>query len=101
MTLLLSTIAAIICTILWYQHMTDDKMKIGILALIYWGASLMWFVDVIFEYRELKTAYFTPTLTDMLNDGFLGVSVITIGMMIWLFLLIVGKKRTDIKNRCM
>ncbi|MEE0530581.1 MAG: hypothetical protein UDG85_02170 [Anaerostipes hadrus] len=38
MTLLLSTIAAIICTILWYQHMTDDKMKIGTLALIYWGA---------------------------------------------------------------
>ena len=91
MTLLLSTIAAIICTILWY--MTDDKMKIGTLALIYWGASLMWFVDAIFEYSELKTAYFTPTLTDMLNDGFLGVSVITIGMMIWLFWLVVCKKR--------
>ena len=73
--------------------MTDDKMKIGTLALIYWGASLMWFVDAIFEYSELKTAYFTPTLTDMLNDGFLGVSVITIGMMIWLFWLIVCKKR--------
>lgn len=53
----------------------------------------MWFVDAIFEYSELKTAYFTPTLTDMLNDGFLGVSVITIGMMIWLFWLIVCKKR--------
>ena len=93
MTLLLSTIAAIICTILWFQHMTDDKMKIGTLALIYWVASLMWFVDAIFEYSELKTAYFTPTLTDMLNDGFLGVSVITIGMMIWLFWLVVCKKR--------
>lgn len=40
---------------------------------------------ILFEYSELKTAYFTPTPTDMLNDGFLGVSVITIGMMIWLF----------------
>ena len=98
MTLLLSTIAAIICTILWYQHMTDDKMKIGTLALIYWGASLMWFVDAIFEYSELKTAYFTPTLTDMLNDGFLGVSVITIGMMIWLLWLIVCKKRFSKKE---
>ena len=53
---------------------------------------------ILFEYSELKTAYFTPTPTDMLNDGFLGVSVITIGMMIWLFLLIIGKKRTDIKK---
>ena len=26
MTLLLSTIAAVICTILWYQHMADDNM---------------------------------------------------------------------------
>lgn len=99
MTLLLSTIAAIVSTILWYQNMAEDKMKIGTLALIYWGASLMWFVDAVFEYSELKTAYFTPGLLQMLNDGFLGVSIITLGMMIWLFQLIISKKDGILRNK--
>lgn len=99
MTLLLSTIAATVCTILWYRNMADDKMKIATLALIYWGSSLMWFVDAVFEYRELKTAYFTPDLTQMLNDGFLGVSIITLGMMIWIFQLIISKKNIILRNK--
>lgn len=98
MTLLLSMIAAIVCTILWYQNMADDKMKIGTLALIYWGASLMWFVDAVFEYSELKTAYFTPSFAQMLNDGFLGIAVITLGLMIWIFQLILCKKGYNIEK---
>lgn len=98
MTLLLNTIAAIVCTILWYQHITDDRMKIGTLALIYWGASLMWFADAIFEYGELKMAYFTPTLTEMLNDGFLGMAVITLGLIIWIFQLIICKKGYNLEK---
>ena len=30
----------------------------------------MWFVDAVFEYSELKAAYFTPAPEDMLNDAF-------------------------------
>lgn len=95
MTLLLTVIAAVVCTIIWYQNMPDDKMKIGTLVLMYWGASLMWFVDAIFEYKELKAAYFTPDPLDMLNDGFLGVSVITLGLIIWLFQLIISNKKSN------
>lgn len=46
---------------------------------MYWGASIMWFVDAIFEYAELHAAYFTPDPMDMLNDLFLGLSVVAFG----------------------
>ena len=52
MTLLITVFAAIICTIFWYRR-TDDTMKLGIPCLMFWGASIMWLVDAIFEYAEL------------------------------------------------
>ena len=71
--------AAVIVTVLWYNR-KDDNMRLGILLFMYWGASIMWFVDAVFEYVELKEAYFTPALEDMINDAFLGVSVVALGM---------------------
>jgi hypothetical protein len=35
-------------------------MKVSILCWMYWGASLMWLVDAVFEYVQLRTEYFTP-----------------------------------------
>ena len=64
MTLLIAVFAAIICTILWYRR-KDDTMKLGTLCFMYWGASLMWLGDAIFEYLELGAEYFTPAPTDM------------------------------------
>ena len=36
-----------------------------------------------FEYAELKAAYFTPSAADMLNDTFLGLSVVVLALIIW------------------
>ena len=60
MTLLVSVFAAIISTVLWYKNAPKNEMKYGVLCWLFWGASLMWLVDAIFEYVELKAAYFTP-----------------------------------------
>ena len=81
MTLLITVFAAIIATVKWYTR-KDDSMKLGILLWMYWGASLMWLVDAIFEYAELKAEYFTPAAEDMLNDAFLGLSVVALGLVI-------------------
>ena len=43
----------------------------------------MWMVDAIAEYVELKAAYFTPALEDMINDTFLGLSVVAFALVIW------------------
>lgn len=64
-------------------------MRTGILCWMYWGASLMWLVDAVVEYRELKAAYFTPAPADMLNDAFLGLAVVGLGLTIWIVRLLI------------
>ncbi len=88
MTLLITVFAAIISTIIWYQSSNRENMKLGVLSLMFWGASLMWFVDAIFEYAELQEKFFTPELKDMLNDTYLGFSVVALGLVIWLVVLL-------------
>ncbi len=58
MTLLTAAIAAIIATIVWYFKDGSNKMRIGTLSLMYWGATLMWLVDAVYEYIELKSSIF-------------------------------------------
>jgi len=84
MTLLITVFAAVIATIFWYRAGAKDEMKISTLCYLYWGASLMWFIDAVFEYAELHAEYFTPAAADMLNDTFLGFSAVALGLVIWL-----------------
>ena len=53
MTLLTTVFAAVIATVVWYQKAPNDEYKVSVLCFLYWGASLMWLVDAIFEYAEL------------------------------------------------
>ncbi len=98
MTLLITVFAAIICTIVWYQVASREEMKLGVLCLMFWGASIMWFVDAIFEYAELKAEYFTPKASDMLNDSFLGLSVVALGLVIWLIVLLCKDPKGVVKS---
>ena len=97
MTLLTTVFAAIICTVLWYKNAPESKMKLGILCWMYWGASIMWLVDAIFEYAELHEEYFTPAPADMLNDLYLGLSVVALGLIIWLIILLVKDPKGVVK----
>ncbi len=100
MTLLITVFAAVAATVIWYN--TTSDMKLGFLALMYWGASLMWLVDAVAEYLEVGAEYFTPAPTDMLNDAYLGLSVAALGLVIWLVALLIkdpkGKIRTLLKS---
>lgn len=100
MTLLITVFAAIISTLAWYKIETD--MKLGTLCLMYWGASLMWLVDAVVEYIEVGAEYFTPAAADMLNDSYLGLSVVALGLIIWLAVLLIkdpsGRVRAALKK---
>ena len=96
MTLLVTVFAAAASTILWYTR-RDDTMKLGTLCFLYWGASLMWLVDALFEYAELGGAYFTPAPEEMLNDLFLGLSAVALGLVIWLVILLVRDPRGTVR----
>lgn len=96
MTLLITVFAAVIATVKWYTR-KDDSMKLGILVFMYWGASLMWFVDAIFEYVELGAEYFTPAIEDVLNDAFLGLCVVALGLIIWVVRLLITDPKGSVR----
>ena len=103
MTLLITVIAAAVCTAVWYKKAPEDTMMTGVLCWLYWGASLMWFIDAVFEYMELGAAYFTPEPADMLNDTFLGLAAVALGLIIWVIILLIkdpkGVVRTALFRR--
>ena len=97
MTLLTTVFAAVISTVVWYKNAPKSEMKVGILCRLYWGASLMWFVDAVFEFAEVGAEYFTPPPADMLNDLYLGLSVVALGLVIWLIILLIKDPKGVIK----
>lgn len=98
MTLLTVIFAAVIGTVLWYTNLPDDKMKFGTLSLMYWGASLMWLVDSFVEYLEIGAGFFTQSVSDMLNDAYLGLCAVALGLVIWLVILLIKDPKGVIRN---
>lgn len=98
MTLLLAVFAAVIVTVIWYCSENARKMKVGALCFMFWGASIMWLVDAIFEYAELGAEFFTPALEDMINDAYLGFSVIALALVIWIVIVLIKDPFGTIKN---
>ena len=97
MTLLITILAAVIVTVKWYTR-KDNDLNLVPLIFMYWGASLMWLVDAIFEYAELRAEYFAPAAQDMLNDTFLGLSVLALGLVIWLVILLIKDPRGTLRE---
>ena len=73
-------------------------MRMGILLFMYWGASIMWLVDAIFEYAELGAEYFTPAAEDMLNDSFLGLAVVALGLVVWVVRLLILDPKGSVRR---
>ncbi|MGN0570035.1 MAG: hypothetical protein ACI4N4_05970 [Candidatus Fimenecus sp.] len=101
MTLLITVFAAVISTAVWYTREPGKTLCTGTLCYMYWGASLMWLVDAVFEYAELKVDYFTPAPVDMLYDAFLGLSVVALGLVIWIVILLIKDPKGSVKSAIM
>ncbi|MBR1508678.1 MAG: hypothetical protein IJ619_11835 [Eubacterium sp.] len=101
MTLLITVFAAVITTVIWYRKSLETDMKLGMLPLMYWGASLMWLIDAIVEYIEEPGSFFSPAPMDMLNDAFLGFSVVAFGLVIWVVVLLVKDPKGVVRKTLM
>lgn len=99
MTLLTAVFAAVVATVVWYASPSAREMKVGILCWMFWGASAMWLVDAVFEYAELGAEYFTPAPEDMLNDLFLGLSVVALALVIWVIVLLIKDPKGVIRAK--
>ena len=97
MTLLLTVFAAVVSTAVWYSSAKAREMKAGILCWMFWGASLMWMIDAVFEFSEQGADYFAPAGADMINDGFLGFAVVALALVIWTVIVLVSDPRGTVK----
>lgn len=98
MTLLITVISAVISTVVWYSKKSARELKCGILCYMFWGASLMWLIDSVVEYIEMGSEYFQPSALDMLNDTFLGFSVIALALVTWVVYLLIKDPKNIVKN---
>ncbi len=98
MTLLITTFAAVITACIWYCTGFDNSKMLGTLCLMYTGAALMWLVDAAVEYIEIGAEYFTPAAADMLNDAYLGFSVVALGLVIWFVILCIKDPEGRVKK---
>jgi hypothetical protein len=86
MFLILTALAAIVATIIWYVKAPDDKYKLGFLSLMFWGATLMWLVDHVMAYLIEGGEFFEINM----DASLLGVSVILIALIVWIVVLLVN-----------
>ena len=94
MWLILTSLAAVITSIVWYVKAPQDKYKLGLLSLMFWGATLMWFVDHVMAYLTEGGEFFEINLDATL----LGVSVIVLALVVWLAVLLVSDPKGVLKR---
>ena len=90
----MTSLAAIITTVIWYVKAPEDKYKLGLLSLIFWGATIMWFVDHVMAYLTEGGEFFEINLDAIL----LGLSVIILALLVWMIVLLVSDPREVLKR---
>jgi len=94
MWLIMTALAAVITTAIWYIRSPGDKYKLGLLSLIFWGATLMWFVDHVMAYLMEGGEFFEINLDATL----LGISVIILALLVWEIVLLVSDPKGVLKR---
>ena len=94
MWLIITALAAIITTVIWYIKTPEDKYKLGLLSLFFWGATIMWLVDHIMAYLNEGGAFFEINQDATL----LGISVIIVTLLVWLIVLLVSDPKKVLKT---
>ncbi|KAF5059427.1 hypothetical protein DSECCO2_336100 [anaerobic digester metagenome] len=88
MYFIITALAAILTTIVW-RGMSEDKFQLSTLCLIYWGATLMWFVDHVIAYLTEGGAF----LEISMDATLLGITVVVCGFFVWMLIAVVKNLR--------
>lgn len=94
MWLIMTALAAVIATAIWYVKAPEDKYKLGLLSLFFWGATLMWLVDHVMAYITEGGEFFEINLDATL----LGVAVIVFALFVWEIVLVVSDPKGVLKK---
>jgi hypothetical protein len=94
MFLLMTALAAVVATAVWYTKAPEDKYKVGMLSLFFWGATFMWLVDHVMAYLMEGGEFFELTL----DAAMLGISVIILALIVWVLILVISDPRGALKS---
>lgn len=94
MFLLITALAAIISTVIWYVNAPEDNYRLNILSLIFWGATLMWLVDHIVAFMMEGG----EILEISLDATLLGFTVVICGLAAWLIALLISDPKGVFKK---
>ena len=89
MTLAITLACAAVATVLWYAKAPDNSMRFGVLALMYWGAVLMWLVDGIYRLLDGEAFIEIADAAVMFDDAMLGLLVAIVGLAAWTVYLVI------------
>jgi peptidoglycan biosynthesis protein MviN/MurJ (putative lipid II flippase) len=81
----MTAFAAIVTTTIWYINAPNDKYKLGMLSLFFWGATIMWLIDHVMAYLKEGGEFFATNADATL----LGILVIVLALFIWQIVLLV------------
>lgn len=95
MWLVILLFSATISTALWYTKAEDDKYMLKFLSLVFWGASLMAFVDRLIGYLTEGGEFLEITL----ESTILGFVLVVTGLMIWEIVLLVKDPKQVIRKK--
>jgi hypothetical protein len=94
MFLIMTALAAVITTVIWYIKSPDDKYKLGLLSLMFWGGTIMWIVDHIMAYATEGGEFFEISA----DATMLGVAVIVLALMAWVITLLISDPKGVFKR---
>lgn len=98
MTLVITFLAAAIATAFWYAKAPNSDMRLGTLALMYWGAALMWCVDGINGLIEGEGFIEISDTAAMIDDAALGLVVVVVGLVAWAIYLVVKDPKNVLRR---
>jgi len=95
MWLILLAFAATITTAIWYSKAENDVYMLNILAQIFWGATIMAFINHLMGYLMEGGEFIEITL----EATVLGLTLILIGLIVWEVILIIRDPKGIIYKR--
>ncbi|NMM94782.1 hypothetical protein [Bifidobacterium oedipodis] len=98
MTLVITAFAAVAATVAWYATAPRNQYRLSVLALMYWGAVLMWTVDGIVEVIGGGAFIDVSDPAVVFDDAMLGMVVVLTGLIVWVVTLLIKDPKHVFKH---
>jgi hypothetical protein len=97
MTLVITAVAALFVTILRFtKPQAAERWRLGVLALVLWGASLMWTVDLIATTAAGEAFIDLSDSVATLDDALLGLCVLALALFVWFVVRLMRRHKAEV-----